>query len=262
MKSVNNSLIVRLSNGLVEKLIRRVIRQEKRRTSNTKNISLTALWHHLCANPLLKLVAPHTRHPFNLSGHDYVMFHCVKMLGKENIHVSPDFYWKNPQALQQVINHPQSALIVTLHNGFAFTMKEILKAGRQVVTIVKNKELAQKNVFSHSALDVTPTLVTRDKYCLAHLRKAVSTHHILCCAVDFKNPATGRFNLISPALFEFSSQLDLPLYYSRVAITPEGKAACELIGPLYGNATEKLESFMHYARLSRPHAKYEAAPYA
>jgi hypothetical protein len=138
---------------------------------------------------------------------------------------SPRLSSKDQESLATLKNLNGAALILSVHNGFAFNGRIMTNLGRQVSTISSDPNIL--STFRRSGIKHPITIVKNDVYCLAQLSQWIQKGNIVCCDVDY--PGSNRiYTFISPVLFECAARFKIPMYFSKFDVLLDGSVSASL----------------------------------
>lgn len=251
----------RTINRLVDQEIARIARETQAFCiKNSVKISFPELWKTLFSSAEFSKNCFCTRNLFNLTGYDYVMLSLVQQLRLLGIGGPPEIVWRDKRMVEHLLHQDNSLLVLTVHSGFAFPTKLFTDAGKKVGTVALN-EIDVRDALLNSGGRGRVYVVIRNKYCLGNLHKFLRDGGNVVCTVDFRDPETGTFDFISPALFRFSAKLKIPLYFSNNSATSHGNFEGTLVGPITGSSDERTEVFIDFLSEVRPGVGYKVRPY-
>lgn len=185
----------------------------------------------LDSSKLLNKVVKYCEHRHQLSYREYFLLVLVKRMAKVGHPYVPEILHNYHPDLIDAIKNNATFIVVTVHNGFAFTTKFMSSHQRQVATIVADQDYVKNKVFKRTGIHAEITLIDRDQYCLLKLLKALNQNKIVCCDIDFPKNKSDKFTFISPTLFVLASQQHIPMYFARYEISELGALSVVFTGP-------------------------------
>lgn len=176
--------------------------------------------------PLLRRIHPYVFDMFNLPYRDYLYARIADLLrdgGKsvpqlETVH-------RDQACFAEIVNRPSACVVLALHNGFPHVARLLSTAGRtRLTTMLTHPEQAVPFYRHHHVPHCEKVRVLQvDRNVLVRLNASVKDDHAICCLPDHINPETGKCDLISRAMFEFSARKGIQIYFLDFAVTDQGK---------------------------------------
>lgn len=201
---------------------------------------------------LVNYFLPLCEHRHQLSNREYLLLEIVKRMNKMGYSYSPEAGFYGDNSIIEKIKDQSSLVIVTVHNGFAFTTKFINSLHRKVATIAADSEYVKNVVFKRTGISFEVKIIKRDKFCLAKLIDAVKSSNVICCDIDFQKSTREKFIYISPALFVFADKNNLPVYYAKYEISNLGEIEILFKEAIYQKTSEeKLIDFIDFVNSTR-----------
>jgi len=161
---------------------------------------------------------------YNPSRLDYLDFfyHRVLILfQKHHIHFVPKIIIQSNQKINNLINLEESNIIVSVHDGFAFSTRLISEQTKFISAIALSAQKTQSEAFKMTGVREGVNVIEADRYCLVNSLYYLNRKHTLCSHVDFRFNSK-EYGYISPTLFQLSIDNKIPLYFSHYRVDDEG----------------------------------------
>ena len=172
-------------------------------------------WEFLLKDNISKYLFTYFNNPLQLNYKEFVLLFLLKKLKQTGINYSPKINITEQKSSSCFKELKGAALILSVHNGFAFTARIISDLGLNVTTISSDPFISA--TFNRSGILNPINIIKNDIYCLAQLSKSIFNGDIVCCNIDYAGP-DGVYNYISPVLFEFADRFKIPLYFARFGL--------------------------------------------
>lgn len=175
-----------------------------------------------------------TRQRFRPDARESLLFELLTVMRARGIPFEPDMQLQAPTTIQTLLDQGRLPLIVvTNHTGFRATTRSLLRNGLPVTLVTDTLPPEELTRRYRSILEKYPkfSMVPKDRYCLAALRKALRNGCTISCAADYQDPITKTYSLVSPAIFEFAQRMDIELLWAKTIVNDDGSLTSLLDGP-------------------------------
>lgn len=212
------------------------------------------VWKKLTSNRLAIFLARHYRHRNQPDPRELLTILLVAQMTRLHPRFSPpQRHGRMPQEFSPGRAHG-SALIVGIHAGYGPAYAVLSDLGHRVSLLKDAQQMMQHPDWGR---DRHPTLelIPNDRLSLVHISRALKAERLVCCAVDYRDPQTGIYNLISPAIFELARRATMPVYFATNAVADDGTIELFIDGPFpVVEATVSARQLIDHinARRSRP----------
>lgn len=197
-------------------------------------------WQRLYPNRLVRALLACSRNKYALDERAHLYLLLLDQMHARGLAHRPRLSIAQPQAITEACAHYPSFVVVSAHNGLAFSTRSLLELGREVAVIVKNPASRKLGrTFGKSGVRQPVHLIANDKYCLFAMRDAVLAGKVVSCDIDFKSARHGSYDAVSPALFAFANKMELPVFFARNEIAEDGRATVLFDGPHRNMAPEQ-----------------------
>jgi len=183
-----------------------------------------ALSNHAAVNFLLARL----ENNYQLSKPELLLGCIIRRLKKFKIAYVPDVVFDHEQLIN-ITSTGKAIMLLTAHNEFALTTRVLSDLGCGVTIIAYDPEQIAGGKFARSGVKSAVNIINSDAYCLAKLSKVIQSPCVICCDVDFPDE-NGKCRYISPALFEFAHRFNMPLYFCKYKMLPDGNVSLEISG--------------------------------
>src|SRR5690606_6182660 len=133
-------------------------------------------WNALRDHPLIAWCAVRTRQRFRPDARESLLFELLTVMRARGIPFEPDMQLQAPTTIQTLLDQGRLPLIVvTNHTGFRATTRSLLRNGLPVTLVTDTLPPEELTRRYRSILEKYPkfSMVPKDRYCLAALRKAL-----------------------------------------------------------------------------------------
>jgi hypothetical protein len=206
----------------------------------------------LNSNLLLKILHPFINNPYQQNLCEFIFFQVTKKLNFSPVLLSEVDDFK-PLITSDVL----PAIVLSTHTGFAFVTRYVSATKKNfyiVSTVIDGKSLRDR--FKRSGVTEKVNVILNDKYCLANIREQLAQNATVICCVDHKPVGSENYTLISPNIFKFIHLLNVPVFFHKDEIMPNGhvKINFSKVSALQ-DPNEMASSFLEYINESRSRKK-------
>ena len=182
-------------------------------------------WALLLKDNISKYLFNYFPNPFQLNYKQLMLLFLVKKMHQLGHYYSPLINVLDQDCLSDIKELKGGALILSVHNGFAFNGRIMTDLGRQVSTITSDPNILSN--FRRSGITHPINMIKNDIYCLAQLRQSIQNGDIVCCNVDYRGP-NGIYTAISAVLFESADRFKIPMYFTKSNVLLDGSVSVNL----------------------------------
>ena len=221
--------------------------------NSTKNEEASSVfercWELLLQDNIFKFLFQYFPNPFQLNYRQLMLLSLVKKMHQLGLSYSPRLSVIDQESLSSIKELNGSALMLSVHNGFAFNAKIMTDLGRQVSTISSDPNILSN--FRRSGVKYPVNIIKNDIYCLAQLSQSILKKDIVCCNVDYRG-ANGVYNYISPVLFECAERFEIPMYFTKFDVLLDGSISVNLKPYIESSAKDKkyIDDFINFINSS------------
>lgn len=156
---------------------------------------------------------------YQLDFKGFLLYKIIAIFKQFEIDYTPTVFSNDDPLLDEIINAKQAIILVSTHNGFTHNLKLFENVNRRITTIGMHMGVAE--AMKQSGVKKKINVITKDKYSLAYLKKAVLNGDLISIAVDYTID-NKSFDRINPNLFEFASANTIPLYFTKPEVLQTG----------------------------------------
>jgi hypothetical protein len=183
-------------------------------------------FHRFSERAFLKRIHPYVFDMYNLPYRDF-LYARIAGLVMESGQSVPQLKTahSNPVCFREIADGRDACVVLALHTGFPHIVRLLASSGRSRITsILREPEFAESYFRTHGVPNPEEIrAVQADRNTLVKLESSAKDGHAICCNPDHINPATGKCDLISRAMFEFAARKRIPIYFFDYAVTDQGK---------------------------------------
>lgn len=165
---------------------------------------------------------------YQLNVREFLLYKIISIFRHYKIDYSPMVYTDEVKLLEKIKTSKKSVVLVSTHNGFSHNLKLFEDLGRGISTIGIQHYV--KDALSKSGIKNDINIISKDKFSLVFLKKAVADGDLISCTVDY-SVNKGPFQHINPNLFKFAAQEKLKIYFTKSEIQDNG-----FVRIIFGNA--------------------------
>ncbi len=188
-------------------------------------------WISIDKNKFLNQLISYCDDDFQLNNREYILRLLIKRMTKNGLLYIPEISYTDTRQIDLSITGKTSFIVVSVHNGFAFTCRFIMDKKRWVATIAADPSRVRRTTFKRSGVTSEVTIIERNKYCLARLLDVVKKGDVICCNIDFRKGNERIIKYVSPAMFLFANKNQLPVFFAKYEISDVGSVVLSFQGP-------------------------------
>lgn len=220
-----------MSRQILRSALHAIVRRNVRLHADTDpDDGYRVAWRKLTTKRLATFLAQNYRHRHQPNPRELLTILLIAEMTRVHPRFSPpQRHRRMPQEFSPGRAH-RSALIVGIHAGYGSAYAALSDLGHRVSLL---KDAQQMLLYPNWGRDRHPTLelIPNDRLSLAHISRALKAERLVCCAVDYRDPQTKTYSLISPAIFELARRTATPLYFAKNTVSDDGTIEIAIDGP-------------------------------
>ena len=179
------------------------------------------VWEIIKKNNFYKQSFDFIDNPSRLDYLDFFYHRILILFQKHHINFVPKIIIQSNQKINNLINLEESNIIVSVHDGFAFSTRLISEQTKFISAIALLAQKTKSEAFKMTGVREGVNVIEADRYCLVNSLYYLNRKHTLCSHVDFRFNSK-EYGYISPTLFQLSIDNKIPLYFSNYRVDDEG----------------------------------------
>ena len=219
-----------MSHQILRSVLHNMIRVHAWHTGEDPIHTYRTAWRKLTANRLATFLARHYRHRHQPDARELLTILLIAQIAQAHPRFNPPQH--NVLLPKEFLSGRAhgSALIVGVHSGYGPAYATLSDLGHRVSLL---KDARQLTLHPDWGRNRHPTLelIPNDRLSLARISRALKAERLVCCAVDYRDPSSKTYSLISPAIFELARRTATPLYFAKNSVADDGTVEIAIDGP-------------------------------